>query len=151
MIPMSPTLPSLTFCPKHKPLEARHGNAEGPLWKETIPHQGSNQGPLALWVGTVGLLHSSTWGYCSIVVGLMLSPSAFMSPSLPSLAFCPKHKPLEARHGNTESPLWRKTVPRQGLSPGPPALLWSSVIPAPRVITPLLLALYSVLPLYCLT
>ena len=51
-----------------------------------------------------------------------------MSLSLPSLAFCPKHKPLEARHGNAEISLWRKTVPCQGLSPEPPALSCISVL-----------------------
>ena len=77
--PMSLSLPSLAFCPKHKPLEARHGNAESPLWRKTVSRQGSNPGPPALWVGAAGLLHSSTQGYCPIVVGLILSPPTLLS------------------------------------------------------------------------
>ena len=83
---MSPSLPSLAFCPKHKLLEARHVNTESPLWRKTVPRQGLGPGPPALWADALELHHSSTQAYCSIAVGLILSPPTFTV--LPCLYEC---------------------------------------------------------------
>ena len=113
-------------------------------------------GSLGRWCGCWSYTQSSCftvlpclYEWIALCAGEGLSTP--MYPSLPSLAFCPKHKPLEARHGNAESPLWRKTVPHQGSNPGPRALWVGAGPTAPRAIAPLLLALYSILLLYCLT
>ena len=77
------SLHSLALCPKHKPLEAWHWSVESPHYGEKPTFvkdwAESHREPLALWAGAVGLLHSSTQGYCSIVVGLMLNPPPLLS------------------------------------------------------------------------
>ena len=154
--PISLSLPSLAFFPKHKPFEAWQWNIENQLWENIVHGQGSNPEQPAFYAGTVELHHSSTRDYYSVVVGFILNPHNLLYSlvwmccimcywwvkdlSLPSLAFFPNAnclkldiKILKVNYGE-ESCMFKDWTQSNLHSR---QVLWSSVFPAPDTTAPL--------------